>query len=103
MKLDKGYLPVKKDSDFKLEWYFGWCSSVFYENGTFYMFASRCPVANRLYKGTIIPGTSVRYMGIRVENNDMDLGMGGGYFVFYTDKTKEKIYTEFAEMENIQR
>ena len=57
--------------------------------------------ANRFYRGTIIPGTSVRYMGIRAGNNGMDLGRGEVYFVFYTDKTKEEIYAEFAQMEKV--
>jgi len=56
---------------------------------------------NRFYKGTIIPGTSVRYMGIRAGNNGADLGKGQVHFVFYTDKTKEEIYEEFAVMEKI--
>lgn len=54
---------------------------------------------NRFYAGTIIPETSLRYMGVRAGNNGMDLGRGEVYFVFYTDKTKEEIYAEFAELE----
>ncbi len=50
---------------------------------------------NRFYKGTDIPTTSVRYMGIKAGNNGMDLGSGEVYFVFYTDKTKEEIFAEF--------
>ena len=56
---------------------------------------------NRFYAGTIIPGTSLRYMGIRAGNNGMDLGKGEVYFVYYTDKTKEEIEAEFAELERI--
>lgn len=56
---------------------------------------------NRFYKGTIIPKTSLRYMGVRAGNNGSDLGAGEVYFVFYTDKTKEEIYKEFAEMEKV--
>ena len=54
---------------------------------------------NRFYAGTIIPGTSLRYMGIRVGNNGMDLGTGEVHFVYYTDKSKEEIYREFAALE----
>ena len=54
---------------------------------------------NRFYAGTIIPGTSLRYMGIRVGNNGMDLGTGEVHFVYYTDKNKEEIYREFAALE----
>lgn len=56
---------------------------------------------NRFYAGTIIPGTSLRYMGIRAGNNGMDLGKGEVYFVYYTDKTREEIEAEFAELERI--
>ncbi len=55
--------------------------------------------ANRFYAGTIIPKTSLRYMGVRAGNNGMDLGIGEAYFVFYTDKTQKEIYAEFAELE----
>lgn len=54
---------------------------------------------NRFYKGTIIPHTALRYMGIRAGNNGMDLGVGEVYFVYYTDRTKEEIEAEFAEFE----
>jgi len=56
---------------------------------------------NRFYKGTIVPETSLRYMGVRAGNNGMDLGVGEAYFVFYTDKTKDEIYAEFAELEKV--
>ena len=55
--------------------------------------------ANRFYKGTIIPNTSLRYMGVKAGNAGADLGRGEVYFVFYTDKTKEEIYSEFSELE----
>lgn len=55
--------------------------------------------ANRFYAGTIIPGTSLRYMGIKAGNNGSDLGSGEIKFVYYTDKTKEEIYEEFRQME----
>ena len=54
---------------------------------------------NRFYAGTIIPETSLRYMGVRAGNDGMDLGNGEVYFVYYTDKIKEEIYAEFAEPE----
>lgn len=54
---------------------------------------------NRFYAGTIIPGTSLRYMGIRAGNNGMDLGTGEVHFVYYTDKSKKEIAQEFAELE----
>lgn len=57
--------------------------------------------ANPYYKGTIIPETSLRYMGIRTGYDGADLGRGEAYFVFYTDKTKDEIYKEFAELEKV--
>ncbi len=56
---------------------------------------------NKFYANTIIPDTALRYMGVRAGNNGMDLGVGEVYFVYYTDKTKEEIYAEFAELEKI--
>ena len=56
---------------------------------------------NRFYKGTIIPETSLRYMGCRAGDNGQDMGRGEVHFVFYTDKTKEEIYAEFAELEKV--
>ena len=38
-------------------------------------------------------------MGIKAGNSGADLGQGEVYFVFYTDKTKEEIYKEFAALE----
>ena len=57
--------------------------------------------ANRFYAGTRIPGTSLRYMGVRAGNNGMDMGVGELHFTYYTDKTKEEIYAEFAELEKV--
>lgn len=56
---------------------------------------------NRFYTGTIIPQTALRYMGIRAGNDGMDLGVGEIYFVYYTDKTKDKINAEFREFEKV--
>ncbi|MBQ4611923.1 MAG: M20 family metallopeptidase [Clostridia bacterium] len=56
---------------------------------------------NRFYAGTIIPETSVRYMDIRAGNNGADLGTGSLLFTYYTDKTKDEIEAEFAELERV--
>ena len=56
---------------------------------------------NRFYKGTIIPETSLRYMGIRAGKDGSDLGRGEVYFVFYTDKTEKEISAEFRELEKV--
>ena len=55
--------------------------------------------ANSFYAGTIIPGTSMRYTEVRAGNNGADLGVGELQFGYYTDKTKEEIYEELAEIE----
>lgn len=49
---------------------------------------------NRFYKDTIIPKTSLRYMGVKAGNAGMDLGRGEIHFTYYTDKTREYIYGE---------
>ena len=56
---------------------------------------------NRFYAGTIIPGTSMRYMEVRAGNNGADLGEGKLQITYYTDKTKDEIYAELAEIEKI--
>ena len=56
---------------------------------------------NRFYKGTIIPDTSLRYMHVKAGDNGADLGAGEVLFVMYTDKTKEEIFKELAELERI--
>ncbi len=56
---------------------------------------------NRFYKGTIIPETSLRYMGIHAGRDGADLGRGEVYFVFYTDKTEKEIWAEFRELEKV--
>ena len=58
---------------------------------------------NKFYKGTIIPDTSLRYMGMRAGNSGSDLGKGEVYFVFYTDKTKDVIGAELKEVEAVLR
>lgn len=57
--------------------------------------------ANPYYKGTIIPQTSLRYMGIKAGNSGTDLGRGEVYFTYYTTKSKDEIYREFAELEKV--
>lgn len=57
--------------------------------------------ANEYYSGTNIPETSLRYMDIHAGNKGMDLGTGEVRFVYYTDKTKEEIYSEFAKLDQI--
>ena len=55
--------------------------------------------ANRFYIGTIIPETSLRYIGIKAGENGQDLGVGQVHFVFYTDRTKEEIHAELTAMQ----
>lgn len=57
--------------------------------------------ANRFYAGTIIPGTSLRYTEVRAGNNGADLGVGELQFTYYTDKTRDEIYEEFAQFEKL--
>ena len=54
---------------------------------------------NRFYKGTEIPGTSLRYLDVHIGNQGADLGNGKVLFVYYTDKTKAEIEAEFSVME----
>lgn len=56
---------------------------------------------NRFYKETRIPDTALRYMGVTAGNNGTDLGVGRARFTYYTDKTKEEIYKEFDEIEEV--
>ena len=56
---------------------------------------------NRFYAGTIIPETSLRYMGVRAGNAGSDLGVGEVHFIYYTDKQKEEIEAEFKELEMV--
>ena len=57
--------------------------------------------ANRFYAGTVIPETSMRYIGVKAGENGQDLGIGEIHFVFYTDKTKEEIYPEFDRLHEL--
>ncbi len=54
---------------------------------------------NRFYKGTIIPETALRYMEVRAGNNGADMGVGKIQVTYYTDKTRDEIKTELAELE----
>lgn len=54
---------------------------------------------NKYYNGTIIPQSSMLYMRIRAGCNGTDLNMGEIHFMFYTDKSEEEIYDEFAALE----
>ena len=65
--------------------------------------ANRCAElsANKYYKGTIIPETSLRYMGVKAGSDGSDLGDGFVYFVYYTDKTKAEIDKEFEALHEI--
>lgn len=56
---------------------------------------------NPFYRGTIIPATSLRYMGFLAGNEGSDLGRGHVRFTFYTDKTKDEIYAQYRQMEEI--
>lgn len=52
---------------------------------------------NPFYAGTIIPKTSMRYINVTA-GESTDYGKGEILFVFYTDRSKEKIDAEFAEI-----
>ena len=56
---------------------------------------------NPFYKGTIIPGTALRYMSVRAGGHGNDMHVGEVGFGIYTDRTKEEIFQEYAEMEKI--
>lgn len=56
--------------------------------------------ANRFYKGTEIPKTSLRYLDVAIGNSGTNLGTGRIGFEYYTDKTKEEIFEEYAGLEN---
>ena len=56
---------------------------------------------NPYYRDTIIPKTSLRYMGVKAGNAGSDLGRGEAHFTYYTEKTKDEIYREFAELEGV--
>lgn len=55
--------------------------------------------ANPYYRDTLIPETSHRYMEIRVGDKGLDLGSGVVKFTYYTDRSREEISAELAEVE----
>ncbi len=55
--------------------------------------------ANRFYAGTIIPGTSLRFMEVRAGDNGADMGVGKVQVTFYTDKSREEAWAELAEVD----
>ena len=57
--------------------------------------------ANRFYAGTIIPSTSLRYMGINAGDRGADLGVGKICFVYYTDKTWTEIESELSRLHKV--
>ncbi len=63
--------------------------------------ARRCAEleANRFYAGTIIPGTSLRFMEVRAGDNGADMGVGKVQVTFYTDKSREEAWAELAEVD----
>lgn len=56
---------------------------------------------NTYYAGTVIPQSALRYIGVKAGENGQDLGSGQVHFVFYTDKSKEEIQPEYAQMDAI--
>lgn len=57
--------------------------------------------ANIFYKGTEIPKTSLRYLDVAIGSSGTNLGSGKIGFEYYTDKIKEEIFNEYAELEKI--
>ena len=58
---------------------------------------------NPFYAGTIVPESALRYIGVKAGENGQDLGNGQIHFVFYTDKTKDEIEPEYAQMDAVLR
>ena len=56
---------------------------------------------NRFYAGTVVPSQALRYIGVKAGENGQDLGVGQIHFVYYTDKTKEEIFPEFDQMDEV--
>lgn len=55
--------------------------------------------ANKYYKGTDIPKTSLRFLDVSVGQGGTNLESAKLGFEFYTDKTKEEIFKEYNELE----
>ena len=56
---------------------------------------------NKFYQNTYIPATSFRYMNVQAGNHGADLGVGFVKATFYTDKNREEIFAELAELEKV--
>ena len=54
---------------------------------------------NPYYAGTIIPQTSMVYSEFCAGNHGVDMAVGSLRLGFYTDKTKEEIWEELAQMD----
>ena len=54
---------------------------------------------NSFYKGTVIPKTALRFLEVRAGNDGVALGTGEIKICYYTDKTKDEIYKELADVE----
>ncbi len=54
---------------------------------------------NPYYAGTIIPETSMGFSEVHAGRNNVDQDLGVLRMGFYTDKTKEEIWQELAEMD----
>jgi len=57
--------------------------------------------ANSFYDGSKIPQTALRYMGVRAGKDGTDLGVGEIYITYYTDKSKEEIFTALDKVRAI--
>lgn len=55
--------------------------------------------ANRFYKGTDIPKTSLRFLDVSVGKGGTNLESAKVGFEYYTDKTKDEIFKEYKEIE----
>lgn len=55
---------------------------------------------NSFYNGTVIPKIALRYLEVRAGNSGVDLGTGEIKICYYTDKTKDEIYAELAQVED---
>ena len=57
--------------------------------------------ANKYYKGTDIPKSSLRFLDVSVGHGGTNLESAKVGFEYYTDKTKEEIFKEYEELEGI--
>ena len=54
---------------------------------------------NPFYRGTLIPQTALRYMSVRAGGMAYDMGVGEVVFAFYTDRPRDEIQREYADLE----